>query len=74
MFFPQAVYAAVHDAALVVGTAVQNLFNSGEEIMTIDSRLHNHDCPLQSTSTRRGGLGWKLLWQIRKVKMVINYV
>ncbi|KAJ7387560.1 hypothetical protein OS493_000891 [Desmophyllum pertusum] len=61
-------YASVHDAALVVGTAIQNLMNSDEGKETIDSHFTNSNCPLRSTSTHQWGLGWKLLQQIRKVK------
>lgn len=66
-------YASVHDAALAVGTAVHNLMNSGRKGMkTIDSHFTNSECPLRSASTRHGGLGWKLLQQIRKVKTALR--
>ena len=68
-------YASVHDAALVVGTAIQNLMNSDEGKETIDSHFTNSNCPLRSTSTHQWGLGWKLLQQIRKVNpMHVLYV
>lgn len=72
--YPQAMYASVHDAALVVGTAVQNLMNSDEGMEAIDSHFTNSDCPLRSTLTRHEpGLGWKLMQQIRKVNTLPTY-
>ena len=65
-------YAAVHDVALVVGTAVWNLFNNDPRIPRIESRLDNGACALRSISSKRKRLGWRLLKQIRKVK--INFL
>ena len=59
-------YASVHDAALVVGTAMQNLMNSGERLDTITLHFTNSDCPLRITSTQHRG-HWDILQQIRKV-------
>ena len=64
-------YASVHDAALVVGTAVQNLMNSNDGMETIDSHFTNSHCPLRSTSTLSGELGWKLLQQMKKVNTTL---
>ena len=62
-------YAAVHDAALVVGIAVQNLvMNSDKEIQMTAKHIGYTTCPLHSAATQhKEGLGWKLLQQIRKV-------
>lgn len=69
----QAMYASVHDAALAVATAVHNLMNSGREGMkSIDSHFTDSECPLRSASAWHGGLGWKLLHQLKKVKTALN--
>ena len=61
-------YASVYDAALAVGIAVHNLMNSGREVKeTMDFHFTDSACPLRSASARRGGLGWKLLHQLKKV-------
>ena len=66
-------YASVHDAGLAVGIAVYNLMNSGREGMkTMDSLFTHSECPLRSASTRHGGLGWKLLHQLKKVRTALN--
>jgi len=66
-------YASVHDAALAVATAVHNLMNSGREGMkSMDSHFTDSECPLRSASAWHGGLGWKLLHQLKKVKTALN--
>ncbi|XP_027060273.1 glutamate receptor ionotropic, kainate 2-like [Pocillopora damicornis] len=67
--FSLPVYAAVHDVALVVGTAVVNLFNTDPRITRILSRLDNGKCAFRSKSSKRRRLGLRLLKQIRKVKL-----
>ena len=62
-------YAAVHDVALVVGTAVVNLFNTDPRITRILSRLDNGNCAFRSKSSKRRRLGLRLLKQIRKVML-----
>lgn len=72
IFCPKPVYAAVHDVALVVGTAVVNLFNTDPRITRILSRLDNDKCAFRSKSSKRRRLGLRLLKQIRKV--MINFL
>ena len=71
LFCLQSMYAAVHDAALVVGKAVENLLLSSDKGMQmIAKHIGNMTCPLHSAGTQHEkGLGWKLLQQIRKVSL-----
>ncbi|XP_068679822.1 glutamate receptor ionotropic, kainate 2-like isoform X2 [Montipora foliosa] len=62
-------YAAVQDAAIVVGLAVQDLvINSDEGMQLIRQHVSNVTCPLYSETTQHEGFGFKFLQEIRKVK------
>lgn len=64
------VYASVHDAAIVVGKALQNLIYSEKRLQVNTTAVSYKTCPLHDASIKHGGLGWKLLRQIRKVKFL----
>ena len=69
----QAMYASVYDAALAVGIAVHNVMNRGlDGKETVDSNFTDRKCPLRSASARQGALGWKLLHELKKVKIALG--
>lgn len=63
-------YAAVHDAAVVVAMAVLHIMENDEGMQMVANRVSNVTCPLHSEATPyKKGLEWQLMQRIRKVRL-----
>ncbi|KAJ7387558.1 hypothetical protein OS493_000889 [Desmophyllum pertusum] len=60
-------YGAVHDAAVVIGKAMEKLLMSAEGRKMIHSYGINGSCPLQSMDNEDKGLGQRILNELKKV-------
>ena len=64
----QAMYAAVHDAALVIGKATENFLKSADGEGILLSYRVNRSCPLRNTKNEDMQLGKRMLNEIKKVR------
>ena len=67
-FHRQAMYAAVHDAALVIGKATENFLTSADGEGILLSYRVNTSCPLRSMKNEDVQLGQRILDEIKKVR------
>lgn len=64
-------YGAVHDAAVVIGKAMEKLLMSAEGRKMIHSYGINGSCPLQSMDNEDKGLGQRILNELKKVGNIV---